>query len=98
MTKKEEEEENNYQNYWTFIYEVRNLPMLQCPHFMRSKKRCSFKTVYKKSLEHHLKYTHRTFHPSPPNEQWPKMNVKDILDWQDAEAGKKGRRSGLKIL
>lgn len=70
---------------------IQDLPLLKC-HY------CNFKNVYYESVEHHMKYSHNPVHPSPPNEVVPSMTEKDIMDWQDAMKGKKGRRSGLRIL
>ena len=74
------------QNYWTWMKQIQKLPILKCPY-------CKFRNIYQHSMDHHLRLTCIKGHPSPPNIQLPYMCRKEILDSEDALAGRNKRRS-----
>jgi hypothetical protein len=80
VTKKEEKEQIKYENYWTFIYDVRKRRMLRCPV-----PGCGFENVFQDSMDHHWQYTHIPNHPIPPNEVLHKMTSRDTEIWKDIQ-------------
>lgn len=79
----EEEEQKKKIERW------RSMPLLRCSY-------CRFSNIYADVIEHHMTYTHKPNHPTPPNVQLPTMTEKEKDDWNDAFT-RKGRK-GLPLI